>query len=454
MMLLRSRKERMAGLGVAALAVVAGIAFDALGWALFAAALTALVLQQRAFAGLARWARQPLRRPRLADAGLQQAGESLRLALLRSRRRTGNALRQLSRIRGLTAALPDAIVLVDGDGNIQAFNEASESLLHLNGQDIGSNLGALLRHPEAVSLMKQPGDATIEIASPVVEGQRLELRRIKVAEGQDLVLARDVTHLNRLLSMRQDFIANVSHELRTPLTVVVGYLEAIEEGPVDEATLRHLVGKLASPTRRMQALVDDLLMLTRLESSPNPQPDDLVPIDINELVDGVLEEVGGLTTSQHRINRRMLTDLRVLGIRKELHSACSNLITNAVKYSPHGGDIDITWSPNGADGALLEVRDQGMGIPPEHLSRLTERFYRVDLAGARVRGGTGLGLAIVKHVLKRHNTQLQVESEVGQGSRFYCHFDADQLQPQLHSPTPREASGATPAQSPDLATVA
>lgn len=440
-MRLHSRKEVMAGLSAAALAVVVGIALEALGWALFAAALLALVHQQRALADFLRWARRPLRRPHLANGGLQQAGESLRLALLRSRRRTGNALRHLSRIRSVTSTLPDATVLVDGDGNIQTFNEASISLLRLHSQDLGSNLGALLRHPEAVGLMKQPGDATIEIASPFAEGQRLELRRINVAEDQDLVLARDVTHLNRLLSMRQDFIANVSHELRTPLTVVVGYLEAIEEERMDEATLRRLVGKLASPTERMQALVDDLLMLTRLESSPNPQPDDLAPIDVNELVDGVVEEAAGLTTSQHRINRRMLTNLRVLGIRKELHSACSNLVTNAVKYSPQGGDINISWSSDGEGGALLEVSDQGMGIPPEHLSRLTERFYRVDLAGSRVRGGTGLGLAIVKHVLKRHNTQLQIESEVGQGSRFYCHFSPDQLRPKPHSPTPREASG-------------
>ena len=446
-MRLHSRKQVMAGLGAAALAVVVGAALDALGWALFAAALLALVQQQRAFAGFLRWARRPLRRPRLANGGLQQAGEALRLALLRSRRRAGNALRHLSRIRSVTSALPDATVLVDGDGNIQTFNKAATSLLHLNGQDLGSNLGALLRHPEAVGLMKQPGGATIEIASPFAEGQRLELRRINVAEDQDLVLARDVTHLNRLLSMRQDFIANVSHELRTPLTVVVGYLEAVEEERMDEATLRHLVGKLASPTRRMQALVDDLLMLTRLESSPNPQPDDLAPIDVNELVDGVVEEAAGLTTNQHRINRRMLTDLQVLGIKKELHSACSNLVTNAVKYSPQGGDIDITWSGDGNGGALLEVSDQGMGIPPEHLSRLTERFYRVDLAGSRVRGGTGLGLAIVKHVLKRHNTQLQIESEVGKGSRFYCHFSSDQLQPRLHSPTSREAGGRMAAVS-------
>lgn len=442
-----TRREVLAGLCLGILAIVLGTAFNALGWALFGVALLGLAHQHRAIANFARWARRPLRRPQLANGGLQQAAEALRWSLLRSRRRATNVLAYMARIRGVTEALPDAAVLIDGNGDIEAFNQASESLLHLSRQDVGGNLGALLRHPEVVSLLKQRlPDATIEIGSPFVEGQHLELRRVNVAAERDLILARDVTHLNRLLSMRQDFVANVSHELRTPLTVVVGYLEAIEEEAMDEATLRQLVDKLASPTKRMQALVDDLLMLTRLESSPNPKLEDLAPIDIRELVDRVVDEVAGLTTKHHRINRRMRSDLQVLGVEKELHSACSNLITNAVKYSPQGGSIDITWSSNGG-GALFEVRDQGMGIPPEHLSRLTERFYRVDLAGSRVRGGTGLGLAIVKHVLKRHNTQLQVESEVGAGSRFYCHFNSDQLQP--HSPAPIEVGA--PAPEPDRA---
>ena len=449
-MRLYTRTEVLAGLGLAVLAIIVGTAFDILGWALFGAALLGLAHQHRVLAGFARWAGRPLRRPHLANGGLQQAAESLRWSLLRSRRRVGNVLRYLTRIRGVTEALPDAAVLIDGAGDIEAFNQASESLLHLSRQDLGRNLGALLRHPEVVSLLKQRApDATIEIGSPFVEGRHLELRRVMVSADRDLILARDQTHLNRLLSMRQDFVANVSHELRTPLTVVVGYLEAIEEESMDGATLRRLVDKLASPTRRMQALVDDLLMLTRLESSPNPKPEDLAPIDIKELVDRVVDEVAGLTTKQHRINRRMRSELRVLGIEKELHSACSNLVTNAVKYSPQGGNIDISWSSSGG-GALFEVRDQGMGIPPEHLSRLTERFYRVDLAGSRVRGGTGLGLAIVKHVLKRHNTQLQVESEVGAGSRFYCRFNSDQLQPH-HSSAPVQLDAPRPVPQQDAA---
>ena len=428
-MRLHSRQEVLAGLALFACAVAVGLGFGALGWALFIAMLIWAVRQQWVLGKFTHWAERPLQRLRIGNRALQGAGDSLHSALQRSRRRTTKALRQVARFRGVNAALPDAAILIDSEGAITSFNKASAALLHLRRQDIGNNLGALLRHPDAVLLVKkQTPEPAIEIASPFADSQRLELRLVRIGEDQDLILARDVTHLNRLLSMRQDFVANVSHELRTPLTVVVGYLETIkEDAAMDEATMRKLLRKLASPTRRMQALVDDLLMLTRLESSPTPALQDLTPIDIVELVDSVVDEVAGLTSKKHRINRRVQPDLHLLGVEKEMHSACSNLVTNAVKYSPKGGDIDITWAGNG-DGARFEVRDQGVGIPAEHLSRLTERFYRVDLAGARVRGGTGLGLAIVKHVLKRHNSQLQVASEVGEGSCFYCHFDAVQLQ--------------------------
>ena len=427
---LYSRKELLAAGALALVAMVAGLAFGVLGWTLFAAAAAGLVHQHLGLRKFVRWAKKPLRRPKLANAGLQQASRSLRRSLKQARKRAHEALQQTSHFRGLTAALPDAAILVDAEGNIENFNNASGALLHLKRKDAGNNLGTLLRHPDAIRLLEQQTpDTTAEFSSPFVEGQRLELRRIPVAKNQDLILARDVTHLNRLLSMRQDFVANVSHELRTPLTIIVGYLEAIEDDDLDGATLRRLVGKLGSPTHRMQALVDDLLMLTRLESSPAPEPKDLAAVNVKQVVGSVVDDLAGLAGKRHQINQRTPCGLRVLGIEKELHSACSNLVANAIKYSPKGGEVNISWTSDG-DGATLEVSDQGVGIPPEHLSRLTERFYRVDMAGARVRGGTGLGLAIVKHVLKRHNSQLQIESEVGQGSRFYCHFQSGQLQAQ------------------------
>ena len=237
---------------------------------------------------------------------------------------------------------------------------------------------------------------------------------------------RDVTQLNRLLSMRQDFIANVSHELRTPLTVIVGYIETLTSEDLDHETTRALVEKLQSPSKRMQALVDDLLLLTRLEASPNPTSEELVSIDMQTLIDAVVNDAQGLSQGKHDIAVNIESDARVLGIENELHSACSNLISNAIRYSPDGGPIEVSWTPI-QSGARFSVRDHGIGIPPEHLSRLTERFYRVDLAKARIRGGTGLGLAIVKHVLKRHNSELRVDSELAAGSTFYYDFPPSQL---------------------------
>ncbi len=401
---------------------------DALPWALVAAAAAGLLYQQRILRQFLRWAGKPLRKPHIRHQALQAASNDLRKSLKRARRRTHEALQKTSHFRNVTAALPDAAVLVDSEGRIENFNDASTALLRLKRKHKGADLGALLRHPDAVSLMQQQTpDETVEIGSPYMEGQRLELRRIRVGERQDLILVRDVTHLNRLLTMRQDFIANVSHELRTPLTVVIGYLEAMDEGEaLDEQALRSLVHRLRSPARRMHALVDDLLMLTRLEASPNPEPRDLSEIDMRVLLDNVVEDASGLTTGGHRIRQQVEPALKALAVEKELLSACGNLITNAIKYSPEGGDIDICWRQDGK-GALFEVRDQGMGIAPEHLSRLTERFYRVDLARARVKGGTGLGLAIVKHVLKRHGARLQIESEVGQGSRFFFRLRSQQV---------------------------
>ena len=427
-MRLYARKQRLTGIALLLAALAVGAwRLDALGWALFAVALIGLGHQHGALKRFAAWSQKPLRRPPPQTGPWRTSAEALHRALGRARWRAKAALQQLSRFRAITEALPDAAVLVDADGGIETFNKAAEGILHLNRGDVGNSLGALLRHPDALLLLKKEApETTVEIASPFAEGQRLELRRFDVAGSRGLILVRDLTHINRLLSMRQDFIANVSHELRTPLTVVVGYLESAQDADLSTAELRMLVEKLGSPTRRMQALVDDLLMLTRLESSPMPSAEDLAPVDMDLLLANVVGDLRSLARDSHRIQRSATPGIQLLGIEQELHSACTNLLANAIKYSPEGGDIRIRWTAN-QQGGLLEVSDCGIGIPPEHLLRLTERFYRVDLADSRVRGGTGLGLAIVKHVLKRHNTQLQVASEVGQGSRFSCCFPPAQL---------------------------
>lgn len=214
--------------------------------------------------------------------------------------------------------------------------------------------------------------------------------------------------------------------MRTPLTVIVGYLETLVSDPLDQETTMALIDKLSSPTRRMQALVDDLLLLTRLEASPTPSGDELGPVDMIRVIESAVADAKVLSAGAHELRIHIDSQARVLGVERELHSACLNLVSNAVRYSPDGGAIEVFWSEV-PGGARFAVRDHGLGIPREHLSRLTERFYRVDLARSRVRGGTGLGLAIVKHVLKRHNTELEVESELNVGSTFFCDFPASGL---------------------------
>ena len=243
--------------------------------------------------------------------------------------------------------------------------------------------------------------------------------------GAVLVL-HDVSELRRLEAIRQDFVANVSHELRTPLTVIVGYLETMAMEDLDAETLRGILQKLEPSTQRMRALVDDLLLLTRLESSSAPEPRELDTLDIGAIVRGCIAEARMLSHDKHKFDADIETDVPLLGVESEVYSACLNMITNAVRYSPDGGAVAISWRRT-PQGACFSVTDQGVGIPSEDLQRITERFYRVDFAKSRVRGGTGLGLAIVKHVLKRHHAALRVESTLGAGTTFYCDFPASQL---------------------------
>tara|TARA_A100001037_G_scaffold305294_1_gene344856 strand:+ start:17153 stop:18481 length:1329 start_codon:yes stop_codon:yes gene_type:complete len=408
-------------------AFILGIPFGVAGWTLFAAALFFIFGQQREFKELERWSQHPLTRPQQQRESWQDIASTLFRSLSNSRGRTHAALRQLEDMRTLSEALPDAAVVLDGNGNIERHNQAAERLLKLTTADRGANLAALIRQPDFIALLRgQLGEELIEFSSPFEEATRLEARRIRFPDERVLVLVRDVTQLNRLLSMRQDFIANVSHELRTPLTVIVGYIETLTNEDLDPDPVRDLVQKLASPSKRMQALVDDLLLLTRLEASPNPTEAELIAVNMNSLIESVVVDAQALSQGKHEFRLDLDCESAVLGIESELHSTCSNLVSNAVRYSPDGGVIEVSWNAIG-DRARFSVSDQGIGIPPEHLSRLTERFYRVDLAKARTRGGTGLGLAIVKHVLKRHNSFLEVESELARGSRFYFDIPAQQL---------------------------
>ncbi|NJN53027.1 MAG: phosphate regulon sensor histidine kinase PhoR [Gammaproteobacteria bacterium] len=427
--------ETPRAIGFAGTVLVLGAATDHWGYACFAALAAWTGWHLREFIRFARWSQHPLGRPESDQA--PWAAPILRLyrTIAAGRSRSRRLVAQLRGLAALTEALPDAAIVIRLTGEIENFNSAAAQLLDLSSTERGNNLVSLIRHPSFSALVagRVAGDL-IEFALPRAPSQHIEARRIPIDDERLLILARDVTQLNRLLTMRQDFIANVSHELRTPLTVILGYLEALEEPRLDAAESRALLSRLTGPATRMKALVDDLLLLTRLESSPPPPVDELEPLAVADMLADIVTQARQLATPTHHLNLSADQGLRIRAAESEIHSAFSNLITNAVRYSPDGGPIEIRWFAD--DGAAcFEVRDNGVGIAQEHLSRITERFYRVDLAHARVRGGTGLGLAITKHVLKRHGATLGVTSKLGQGSVFCCRFPAALTK---HSPSNQE----------------
>lgn len=429
-----SRSTVLVGTGALFAAIAAGLLFGGLPWWLLA--FSALV-NLRLIVDIRRlfdWVKKPLHRPRQFDQAWQRALLALHLRLRRERQRGRELLDQLRGLRAITRSLPDAAVSTNELGEILSFNPAAASLLRLQQSDIGTSLSSLIRHPEFVALLKgQTSEDSVEMMSPFQDGQRLEARWLPVSQTQSLVVVRNVTQLNKLLTMRQDFIANVSHELRTPLTVVKGYLEALGDDDLPPEMMKTIVDRLHSPTRRMQALVDDLLLLTRLESAPDISEREREHIDMRRVLEGVRREAQVLQLDNQLLKVSIESTRELNGVESEIHSAVTNLVTNALRYSPDGGVIALSWrdlgsTESGRDGgAELRIEDQGVGIASEHISRITERFYRVDMASARVRGGTGLGLAIVKHVLKRHGATLEVESEIGVGSLFRCRFPAHML---------------------------
>jgi two-component system phosphate regulon sensor histidine kinase PhoR len=246
----------------------------------------------------------------------------------------------------------------------------------------------------------------------------LSLQAVSYGEGQRLVLSRDVTQFNQVERMRREFVANVSHELRTPLTVISGFLETLRDETDPDAAQRY-IGMMAEQSQRMERLVEDLLTLSSLESSPPPPMDE--PIDMRALLERLGAEARALSGGRHRIEVESDAGLVLVGSEKEISSAFGNLVSNAIRYTPEGGTVRLHWHGT-TGGAAFDVEDTGIGIAEEHIPRLTERFYRIDRGRSRESGGTGLGLAIVKHALGRHGAALDVKSTPGKGSRFSARF--------------------------------
>jgi two-component system phosphate regulon sensor histidine kinase PhoR len=329
----------------------------------------------------------------------------------------------LTRFEDASMALPDAVVVLRGEGTIDWINPAAERLLGLRPQqDMGQSVTNLVRNPVFVSYLRSHDyTAPILMESPRNANLTLNIRIVPYGHGLRLLVARDITRMQRLEQMRRDFVANISHELRTPLTVVTGYLETMIDSA--EPALEPWLGSLRlmqEQTRRMSHLVTDLLFLSRIETSPRTSTWD--PVSVPALLAAIREEALALSGEErHTIDLEVDESLWIKGNESELRSAFSNIVFNAVRYTPAQGHITVRWYGD-ERGAHLEVQDSGIGIAAEHIPRLTERFYRVDTARSRERGGTGLGLAIVKHVMARHEGELTIESTPGVGSKFACHF--------------------------------
>jgi two-component system phosphate regulon sensor histidine kinase PhoR len=332
-------------------------------------------------------------------------------------------MRQLQRS---TAALPDGVVILNAQREIVWFNLMASRLLGLRrSADLGMRIENLLREPEVVRYL-----ASADYSNPIVirpaagDDNYLSLQVAPYGDGQLLLLVRDVSRQMRLEAVRRDFVANASHELRSPLTVISGYLETLAQDPSLDADLQGPLAEMRRQAERMTSIIRDLLELSRLEET-----DEIVggqPVDIAALLSMLRKDVLARPAHPGDVTVSVESDAQLIGDEPEIHSAFSNLVDNAAKYTPPDGSIDIRWWVD-AQGGHFAVTDTGIGIPPEHIPRLTERFYRVDPGRSRATGGSGLGLAIVKHVLQRHGATLEVKSAEGVGSTFTCNFPAERV---------------------------
>ncbi|MBS0465677.1 MAG: phosphate regulon sensor histidine kinase PhoR [Proteobacteria bacterium] len=349
-----------------------------------------------------------------------------------------------ARLQAFLAALqasPNGVILLDATDHIEWCNQTAADHLGLDAKrDLLQSIGHLLRDPD-FSAYLSAGDFTHDLlltgrGSTNTQPVRLSIHLHPYGEGRNLMLTRDVTQLEQADAMRRDFVANVSHEIRTPLTVLSGFVETLQTLPLEESERTRYLGLMAQQAHRMQHLVQDLLTLSRLEGGALPST--TAWTSVRTLLQRCEQEGRNLSAqitpagaAPQRLTFPSPEHLaqcgEIAGNAEELHSALSNLIGNAVRYTPAGGSICVDWQPQADGGARFSVRDSGPGIAPEHVPRVTERFYRIDRSRSRDSGGTGLGLAIAKHSLQRHGATLHIASVLGQGSTFSAQFPAQRL---------------------------
>ncbi|MGH8493184.1 MAG: phosphate regulon sensor histidine kinase PhoR [Moraxellaceae bacterium] len=403
-----------------------GWLFDHPGWAISLGFLSYTVLHLRQLEKLYRWLREG------SDDDIPEAtglwGEVFQniYQLQRDERRArDNLIGIIERARSSVSSLREAVVLVDGNGNLEWWNPAAERILGLQSPiDLGQPVTNLVRDPVFIRYFEQgPHDVPLQLPSALNPTHHLQFSVNRFGSNDRLMIVEDITRLHNLEEMRKDFVANVSHELRTPLTVLSGYLETLLSLD-DEIHPRwkRALQQMDAQAGRMTSLVNDLLLLSRLENDSLKQEPRIV--NVPAMLAHLKNEAIAYGMEKHqRVTLECDDTLRLIGLEDDLRSAFSNLVTNAVKYTPAHGEIHMHWwTENGF--VFFSVKDDGIGIDARHIPRLTERFYRADAARSTATGGTGLGLAIVKHVLLEHKARLDIRSTLGKGSTFTCVFPA------------------------------
>ena len=422
-------------LAIGSISLMTGLAINgAVGWAVFGlSVVVVLVFHGWHLHSLIRWLSDPQANPVPDGRGVWDHvfADLYRFARGAARQKS-QLVRALARSRQAGQALPDGVVVLDQHNRIEWCNDNAEAHFALAQQaDVGQPITNLVRQPEFVAYVKA-GDFSKPIPLRSARGGLLlSVQLIPYGDAQKLLLSRDITGFEMIETMRRDFVANVSHELRTPLTVLAGFLETVRELRLDAVRMRDYLNLMADQTARMQRIVDDLLTLSTLESAPEPSRNE--HIDVARLLAKLKSDAEALSGGRHRVTLDASKGFDVAGAESEIASAFGNLVSNAIRYTPAGGDVRLIWRASTA-GAEFVVEDTGVGIEAHHIPRLTERFYRVDRGRSRETGGTGLGLAIVKHALMRHHATLEIQSEPGKGSRFAARFPARRVLPALVQP--------------------
>jgi two-component system phosphate regulon sensor histidine kinase PhoR len=376
----------------------------------------------------------PGTKPPKLDSLRQEFAERIQRLLRKQNLETEELENRLHNLQSALQASPNGVVILDEQECIKWCNRTACEHYGLNSQrDLSQRITHLLRTPALVkSLAARDFDKAITLESPLSTPSnplRLEVRFLPYGQGRLLMLSRDITAIEQAETMRRDFVANVSHEIRTPLTVLAGFVETLQTLPLNDAERADVLHRMAQQAGRMKNLVDDLLTLSRLEGSAPPGIEEWAPIRVLlERLDLDARALSAYLAGQDAPGHELIfegmdaTD-EIAGSESELHSAFFNLINNAIRYTPLGGKIVVSWQTQINRGACFSVKDNGPGIAPEHLSRLTERFYRIDSDRSRASGGTGLGLSIVKHVLQRHDATLSIDSTPS-GACFTVTFPA------------------------------